>query len=621
MILYYEIYSNLPNINEGSRPFYSYTLVDFPRTEWPCRLELHFANIIYSTSDFQHFTEHQANERMDLPAIDTQPSHGWRKALAFMRQWLEASEQQTVTCEWFSEREIAGYDRALPNSNEPLNPSRVDDATWRDLDVRSYLQCIGSSASIFARQMLYHRLRSGADSTEFAAPLMEAVAGERMETAQVLAATRSTRHRLRCIDVDITPTLFHGERIALPGWTRHIGDAAWLALVGLLLATSPSLGLSALAAWLVGTYVVFNAWTQIKLYRTLMRWNTQRDGVLAMLQAARALGQSGQTTQHAALRPLTEQLPEIERLLRALSPNWIDRTPMLAEYANLFALYQYGQLAARTCGLQAQLQALQTVYVQLANCEAQLCLLEHVQTLPVVCRAEFAAMSNLPNLEVHGMVNPLLDRPQALTLALQGKGAFVSGQNGVGKSTLLRGLGLNLLAARSFGFCYAASATVPRLAVWSSIQNEDSLATADSLYMAEMRRAETLLHVAEHPNGAVFLIDEIFRGTNNAESVAAAAAVLSHLAARALVVVSSHNVVLAPLLQPWLEPLRLVQDPAGGNAALTLEPGVLAHTNGLQMMQNYQFPAGVYATAGQVHAWFASYVAQPDHFPDLTTTG
>ena len=89
---------------------------------------------------------------------------------------------------------------------------------------------------------------------------------------------------------------------------------------------------------------------------------------------------------------------------------------------------------------------------------------------------------------------------------------------------------------------------MPRLPVWSSIENEDSLITGDSLYMAEMRRAETLLRVADQPHGAVFLIDEIFRGTNNAESVAAAAAVLSHLAQKALVIVSTHNVVLAPLV-------------------------------------------------------------------------
>lgn len=88
-----------------------------------------------------------------------------------MRQWWAQPQQQAIAYDWFSEREVAGYHRAQASSNGTLDPGLVDNATWRDLDVPSYLKRIGTQASIFARQMLYHRLRSGAENTEFAAPL------------------------------------------------------------------------------------------------------------------------------------------------------------------------------------------------------------------------------------------------------------------------------------------------------------------------------------------------------------------------------------------------------------------------------------------------------------------
>ena len=44
---------------------------------------------------------------------------------------------------------------------------------------------------------------------------------------------------------------------------------------------------------------------------------------------------------------------------------------------------------------------------------------------------------------------------------------------------------------------------------------------------------------------------------------------------------------------------------------------MLVHTNGLQMMENYDFPASVRAVAGRVHHWFAGYVAEPKSFPKL----
>ncbi|OYU43675.1 MAG: hypothetical protein CFE44_17085, partial [Burkholderiales bacterium PBB4] len=101
--------------------------------------------------------------------------------------------------------------------------------------------------------------------------------------------------------------------------------------------------------------------------------------------------------------------------------------------------------------------------------------------------------------------------------------------------------------------------------------------------------------------GAVFQIDEIFKGTNHAESVAAAAAVLEHLSSGGMVLVSSHNLVLAQLLAPWLAPWRLERvDSEGQPHTLRLAPGVLTHTNGLLMMDHYAFPDSVRAKASRV---------------------
>jgi len=211
------------------------------------------------------------------------------------------------------------------------------------------------------------------------------------------------------------------------------------------------------------------------------------------------------------------------------------------------------------------------------------------------------------------MYNPLFPRPETLTVHLDGMGAFVTGENGVGKSTLLRTLGLNILTARAFGYCHADSAVVPRLPVWSSIRNEDSRSRSESLYMAELRRADTLLRVSRDATGALFLIDEVFRGTNNLESVSAAAAVIHRLAASSLVVVSSHNLVLAPLLHSSLLPMRIVRR----NNELRLESGVLAETNGLRMMQRYDFDASIRADAARIFDWFSQYITLPVDFPEL----
>jgi DNA mismatch repair ATPase MutS len=88
------------------------------------------------------------------------------------------------------------------------------------------------------------------------------------------------------------------------------------------------------------------------------------------------------------------------------------------------------------------------------------------------------------------VVHPLL-AAAPLDFGMAQQGVFISGQNGVGKSTLLRAVGLNLVTARAFGFCYAARAVTPLLPVYSSMQNEDALGSGESFYMAELRRGRS----------------------------------------------------------------------------------------------------------------------------------
>jgi len=189
---------------------------------------------------------------------------------------------------------------------------------------------------------------------------------------------------------------------------------------------------------------------------------------------------------------------------------------------------------------------------------------------------------------------------------VDGQGAFISGQNGIGKSTLLRTVGLNLIAARAFGFCYADRATAPPLPVYSSMQNEDTLSGGESLYLAELRRARELLALAGD-GPAIFIIDEIFRGTNHVESISVAGAVLHTLCQSGCVIVSSHNLVLAPLLAGTLAPWCVQR--SGGQ--LHVQPGVLQETNGITLLAAQGFDAQISAKAVRIAGWLGEHMRNP----------
>lgn len=149
-----------------------------------------------------------------------------------------------------------------------------------------------------------------------------------------------------------------------------------------------------------------------------------------------------------------------------------------------------------------------------------------------------------------------------------------------------------------------------------TVVGQQRLADGVSLYMAELARAEELARVAAGGEDVVILIDEPFRGTNNDESTAAAAGLLSFLAKRCLVLVSSHNLVLAQLLAKHLTPWRVVSR-APGVPRLRLEPGLLVDTNGLRMLKQYNFDAEVSTNAVRVLRWLSDAGTHRSHVPEL----
>lgn len=124
---------------------------------------------------------------------------------------------------------------------------------------------------------------------------------------------------------------------------------------------------------------------------------------------------------------------------------------------------------------------------------------------------------------------------------------LISGSNMAGKSTLLRAMGTNAVLAYAGGPVRARSMRLTPLAPGASLALTDSLAEGKSKFLAEVERLSAL--VAESKRRPVlFLVDEIFSGTNSLDRRTAADAVLSSLLRNgAMGALSTHDLVLTEL--------------------------------------------------------------------------
>ncbi len=126
----------------------------------------------------------------------------------------------------------------------------------------------------------------------------------------------------------------------------------------------------------------------------------------------------------------------------------------------------------------------------------------------------------------------------------------VSGSNMSGKSTLLRGIGLNAVLAFAGGPVRAQALLLSRLSVCASVSVVDSLLNGKSKFLAEMDRLRQTLESALESTPVLFLIDEILSGTNSYDRRVASEAVVRTLVERgAIGVLSTHDLAISEIAE------------------------------------------------------------------------
>lgn len=172
---------------------------------------------------------------------------------------------------------------------------------------------------------------------------------------------------------------------------------------------------------------------------------------------------------------------------------------------------------------------------------------------------------------------------------------LITGSNMSGKSSFLRTLGVNLCLAYAGAPVCAESLEVGLFRVFSSIRLNDSLSDGFSYFYAEVRRLRALLTAleADHPIPLFFLIDEIFRATNNQERLIGSRAYVRALIGKHGVgIISTHDLELTSLPGPLNYHFedQVVEGQMTFDHSLRLGPSPT--TNALKIMRLAGLPVG-----------------------------
>jgi hypothetical protein len=233
----------------------------------------------------------------------------------------------------------------------------------------------------------------------------------------------------------------------------------------------------------------------------------------------------------------------------------------------------------------------------LAEMEALSSLASHAfenpeQVFPEILTDEQAGA---PTIDGEALGHPLLARElyvaNDLHLRLPVRAHVISGSNMSGKSTFLRTVGCNVVVALAGGPVRAGALRLTTLRIGATLRVQDSLREGASRFWAELTRLRTISEQAAAAP-TLFLLDEIFHGTNSHDRRIGAEALLRSLLGHgAIGLLTTHDLALAEAARA-LEPAATnvhFQDELKDGALhfdYRMREGVVQRSNALELMRS-----------------------------------
>lgn len=145
--------------------------------------------------------------------------------------------------------------------------------------------------------------------------------------------------------------------------------------------------------------------------------------------------------------------------------------------------------------------------------------------------------------------NPLLTRPVTNSINTIAS-ILITGSNATGKSTYLRTIGLNAILAQTIYTVCAKSYSASFFTIMSSMSLRDNIYRGESYYMMEIKALKRILDAINAEIPILCCIDEVLRGTNTIERIAASSKILESLAkSNVLCLVASHDLELTYIVE------------------------------------------------------------------------
>ncbi|HSL93826.1 MAG TPA: DNA mismatch repair protein MutS [Bacillota bacterium] len=486
---------------------------------------------------------------------------------------------------WDVLESVAAYWNEKRNSHP--NPDHLDEVTWNDLDMDRVFERINATCSSVGAEYLYARLHEVTH------------VGEELDDFEALVHSMEQNPELR-------------ERIALclhrlgkndyNGVTGFMFDLAGrrlrYAFLYPILATLPffALGL-AFFEWQAGiiALVAVSGINGVLYYRGKVQLAGEFVAVSYITSIVTAAGKLAKMTAKdlpvysANLRNLAHTLNPVRRFGSAFLTGARTEMELLLEYVKIVFMVDYLSYNRVVATISKHHSEFHQLWREVGRLDAALAVASYRSSLDRYCQPEFVLGREVRAQDIY---HPLVVNPVTNPLDFA-QSVIITGSNASGKSTYVKAVAINAIFAQTIHTCLATRLVMRPSRVLTSMAVRDNVVEGDSYFIAEIKSLRRILNALSDEVHVLCFVDEILKGTNTIERIAASASILDYLADRnCLAMVASHDIELTELQEGIYDNLHFREKitQTGIEFDYLIRPGRTTTKNAIRLLSHLQYP-------------------------------
>ncbi|PNW27017.1 MutS-related protein [Formosa algae] len=477
----------------------------------------------------------------------------------------------------------------------------LSDKTCNDLDFDDLFMFLDRTHSKVGQQYFYNKLRT-IQVNEKQTNLNEEIITELSENLELRISVQKEIEKLKHKDAYNITTLFQEEHINPPKWFFVIKLLSFTSLVSLIFAFyNPIFFIVLLGVFCVNFVLHY--------------WN--KNNLVQYVSSIPQLLRLNNVASHLFTNPLFKKInPDLPKSLKIINEVksrmsffsleaklqgefqiivWfvfeIFKTLFLLEPLLLFGVLKR---------LNNKREQIENVFKFVGHIDMVISIASLRNGLETFC---LPTINNEDKISVIEISHPLIFNCTTNSIKIAEKSILLTGSNMSGKTSFIRAIGLNVITGFTINTCFAKSMTFPLLKVFSAIRISDDLMNDKSYYFEEVLTIKDMLKESKNENKNLFLLDELFKGTNTVERISAGKSVLSALTQHNnKVLVSTHDIELTDMLSDEYELFHFSETVHDKNVGFDykLKTGKLKNRNAIRILEINDYPKEVVKEAIEI---------------------